>query len=169
MHFHRAIALLSILPVGLLAGCAANEASFPSLALRPVERVEMTAVPATPAQAPAAPAPAAGNVAIAIAAAHQADSEFQAKLAQLRPTIEAGRSAAPGSEKWIVAQQAYSDVESARAGIGSAMADLDQFHQQAVAAGDEARQSDVEAAIVEVQALDQAAQAALAALQPVGS
>jgi hypothetical protein len=164
MHFLRPLAILSILPTGLVAGCAVNEASYPSLAVRPIERVEMTAAPVAPTQA--SPAPATGNVAGAVAAAHQADREFQAKLTELRPMIEAGRSTRPGTETWIVAQQAYSDLESARAAIGSPMADLDQLHQQAVAAGDEARQSEVEAAIMEVQGLDQAAQAVLESLQP---
>jgi hypothetical protein len=169
MIFHRSLALLSILPVALVAGCAVNEASYPSLAVRPIERVEMTAAPVAPASEAAAPAAASDTIAAAVSAAHKADGEFQAKLAISRAAIEAGRSAAPGSEKWIVAQQAYSDVESAKAGIGTALADLDQMHQQAIAGGDAARLSDVETAIADIQGLDQAAQATLDSLQPSGN
>jgi hypothetical protein len=170
MKFLRPTVLLSILPAGLVAGCAVNEASYPSLALRPIERVEMTATPVAAAPEAAPPAPAAsGNVAAALAAARKADGEFQAKLAASRPAIEAGRAAAPGSEPWIVAQQAYSDAESAKAGIGSALADLDQLHQEAVSVGDATRLSEIEAAIMEIQELDQAAHAMLDSLQPSGS
>lgn len=172
MTFTRFLALSFLLPLGLAAGCAGGKGGYPSLAPRAVERVEMTAAPASPAESSAAAAPAVAmpaSITAIVTAAQAADKAFRGKLTELRPAIAAGRSAAAGSEQWIVAQQAYSAVEIARGGIGSALADLDRIHQQAVAAGDAARQSAVEAAIREVQAIDDAAQAALAAVQPAGA
>jgi hypothetical protein len=162
-------ALSLALPLCLLAGCAADTGAYPSLAPRPVERIEMT-VPAaagSPAETPP-PATQPTNITAIVAAAQSAAVAFQAKLAEVRPAIEAGRAEAPGSEKWIVAQQAYSAADIARGAIGSALADLDHLHQLSIESGDAPQQASVEAAIQQVQALDDAARDSLMPLQPIG-
>ncbi|TZG24145.1 hypothetical protein [Sphingomonas montanisoli] len=152
-----------IFAVLMLAGCASDMSAYPSLAPR---KVEKSAEPA-PAE-PAPPMPPAGStdVSAIVTAAKAADAAFNAEVAKARPTIEKGRNAAQGGDAWVAAQQAYSGVESARGGVGSALADLDRLHQEAVATGDPARLAGVEAAIAEVQAIDGAEQATLASLQP---
>lgn len=161
----RSYILFLLPPSCLLAGCAGNVGGYPSLAPRPVERAMQ--MPAGPVAAPVAPVPAfPGEIAAIVAAAREADATFQARLAEQRPAIEAGRKAAAGSESWVVAQEAYSAVDSARGGTGSALADLDRLHQEAVAAGDSGRQAIVESAIGQVQAIDQAERAILAKLLP---
>jgi transcription elongation GreA/GreB family factor len=65
-----------------------------------------------------------------------------------------------------LAQEAYSAVDSARGGIATALADLDRMHQESVASGDRNRQAQVESAIAQLQALDQAERAMLAQLLP---
>ena len=161
----RTSILLLLPPSCLLAGCAGNVGAYPSLAPRAIEHAMQT--PKGPAATAVVSAPALPEqIAAILAAAREADATFQAKLAEQRPAIEAGRMAAAGSESWVVAQEAYSVVDSTRGGTGSALADLDRLHLEAVASGDSGRQANVESAIGEVQAIDQAERAILARLLP---
>ncbi|SDB98480.1 hypothetical protein SAMN05444678_10123 [Sphingomonas sp. YR710] len=155
----------------LLAGCAANTGVYPSLAQRPVERTNPAAVPSAATRAPnpalfGPPTVVPEQIAAILTAAREADATFQNKLAEQRPVIDAGRSAPAGSEKWVLAQEAYSAVDSARGGIATALADLDRLHQESVASGDRNRQAQVESAIGQLQALDQGERALLAQLLP---
>lgn len=163
----RITTLSLALPLGLLAGCAGNMGRYPSLAPRPVEKAMQMPAPAGAASAPVTATPAyPAQIEAILTAARDGDAAFQARLAEQRPAIDAGRSAAPGSENWVVAQEAYSAVDSARGGTGTALADLDRLHQEAVASGDNGRQAIVESAIGQVQAIDQAERATLAKLLP---
>ena len=147
----------------LLAGCASDMSGYPSLAPRNVEK---SAEPAPAEPAPPMPPVGSNDVGAIVAGAKTADAAFNEEVTKARPTIEKGRSAPQGGEAWVAAQQAYSGVESARGGVGSALADLDRLHQEAVAKGDPVRLAQVEAAIAEVQAIDGAEQATLTSLQP---
>jgi hypothetical protein len=147
----------------LLSGCAADMSGYPSLAPRTVEK---SAEPAPAEPAPPMPPTGSNDIGAIVTAAKAADTAFNEEVAKARPTIEKGRGAAQGGDAWVAAQQAFSGVESARGGVGSALADLDRLHQEAVAKGDPARLASVEAAIAEVQAIDGAEQATLASLQP---
>lgn len=160
-----ALPALAILPT--LAGCADTRSGYPSLAPRPIERAMMQAE-AAPALPPAARPPLAPSADIVeiLASATAADTAFKAALETARPRIEAGRSAAEGSEAWVVAQQAYSDVEAARAPIGNALAELDRRRQVAVAAGKGGEEAAIAEAALQVQALDEAERALLAGLVP---
>ena len=136
---------------------------YPSLAPRAVEN---SAEPAPAEPAPPMPPVGSNDVGAIATGAKAADATFNEEVAKARPTIEKGRSASQGGEAWVAAQQAYSGVESARGGVGSALADLDRLHQEAVAKGDPARIALIEATIVEIQAIDSAEQATLSSLQP---
>lgn len=106
------------------------------------------------------------QIATILAAAREADAAFRNKLAEQKPAIDAGRSAPAGSETWVLAQEAYSAVDSTRGEIATALADLDRLHQESVASGDHNRQAQVESAIGQLQALDRAERATLAQLLP---
>jgi hypothetical protein len=108
----------------LAAGCA-PEGEFPSLARRPIEAEDPRAEPVrTPAVVAADPALRARGAEL-IAQARRGDSEFETAY---RPAAAAARAAgAPGSESWVVAQQAISRAEAARASTGRALAELDRL------------------------------------------
>jgi len=160
--------LLSTLCVlSALAGCADVRSGYPSLAPRPVERAVLQADPAPAAPVVAAP-PLAGSAQIAqiVAAARAADAAFRAALDKARPQILAARGAAEGSEAWVSGQQAYSSAEVARAPVGDALAALDTRRQAAIDAGNGAEEAAAADAMLQVQALDEAGRALLAALMP---
>ncbi|WP_340316954.1 hypothetical protein [Rhizorhabdus argentea] len=159
------LALPALAALAILAGCADTRSGYPSLAPRPIERAMMQAEAAAPLP-PAAPPPLAPSADIAeiLASATAADTAFKAALEKARPQIEAGRGAGEGSEAWVVAQQAYSDVEVARAPIGDALAELDRRRQAAVAAGRGGEEAAAAEATLQVQALDEAERALLAGL-----
>jgi len=165
-HFSPAPPMLLLLCAGL-AGCA-DPTGYPSLAPRPIEREVMKAEAPPPAPAPAevAPIPASAAIADIVARGEAADAAFAAALAKAQPRIEAGRGASEGSEAWVVAQQAYSDVETASAPLSDALAELDRRREAAVESGDEAGEAASAGAIARLQALYEAQRARLSALMP---
>lgn len=127
-----------IVGAALLASCAAS-GPFPSLAPRAVERA------GTDGTTPVPPCLSAGQVAprpaeTPIAVAEPADPTLPARLAAFRAKAETGDRAfataidaaakaassagAAGSESWVLAQQAVSRAESARAPTLDALSDL---------------------------------------------
>jgi hypothetical protein len=116
----------SSLPLLLLlaSGCSATPGAYPSLAPRAVESIDMGA---EVRPRPAAPTPVdAGLDARATAllgSVRDARSAFETALAQARPQIAA--AGAPGSESWVVAQQALTRVQQARSAMVTAVAELD--------------------------------------------
>jgi len=158
--------LAALLALSVPAGCADTRSGYPSLAPRPIERAVLRAdpVPAVPVEAP--PLPDAAGIAQILASAQTADAAFKAALEALRPQIEAGRTAAEGSEEWVAGQLAYSRAEAERAPVGQALAELDKRRQAAVVAGNEAEEAAVAEATLQVQALDEAERAMLEAPMP---
>ena len=166
-HFSPAPPMLLLLCAGL-AGCA-DPTGYPSLAPRPIEREVMKAEappPAPPPAAEATPIPATAAIAEIVARGEAADAAFAVALAKAQPRIEAGRGASEGSEAWVVAQQAYSDVETASAPLSDALAELDRRREAAVESGDEAGEAASAGAIARLQALYEAQRARLSALMP---
>lgn len=120
---------LAALPA-LLGGCAGAREPYPSLAHRAVEDraigaaeqaeapspVELVADPALDAQA-----------ARELQAAEQAARAFGALLAATRSAVAAATGAAPGEERWVVAQQAVSRLDQARSPVPIAVAALDRL------------------------------------------
>ena len=108
--------------LALLAGCAPS-GSFPSLAVRPIER-ELASEPQRPAppEAPSDPQ-LVSRVAELLGQVRQGEAAFRTALrAAQRATASAGGA---GSESWISAQQEISRLEAVRAPTVAALAELD--------------------------------------------
>jgi len=121
-----------------LGGCAMEKGDFPSLAPRPIEKrgEDIATKPPTPAgQADAALLAKIAQLRAQIDAGNKSFSDMLPRVTQ---AVNAGRSAAGGSEKWVVAQQMLSGLESARAPTVTALAELDSLYLAqigAIAAG----------------------------------
>ena len=134
-----------------LAGCAA-QGSFPSLAPRPAEQIDMSVEPVRPDPVVADDPALAERLAALIAEARAGWRAFEAEAG---PAARAARGPGPsGSESWVVAQQAISRLEAARARTMAAHADLDRLalerQDQPTSPAD--RQA-IEAAIAEAEAI----------------
>ena len=150
---------LPLLAAPLLAGCDTS-ADFPSLALRPIEKIGMAAEPpATPEPAPGA-APLGGEAEAAVAAAEESDRNFRAELASAETAVSGAQGSSVDSEAWVAAQETLSRAESARAGTAAALATLD----AARLAADRAPTAALLDAIQRITALDRSQADALSAL-----
>jgi len=107
----------TILPSLLLvAGCQAVDA--PSLAPRPAEKLPIEA-PAEYVEPEGTVDPAlAGRLAPIVAQAEEGHRQFKVALASVEKTVASAGS--QGSESWIVAQQALSTLDPARAPLQQA-------------------------------------------------
>jgi hypothetical protein len=147
-------ALLVLLALG---ACATDKEAYPSLAIRPGERVSATMQPAAPAPAPAEPAPSAetlGQVGQLRAAAADANRRFQTAAQAAQGPVDAARGAAPGSEQWSVAQVALSDAEARHNETLAALSSLDSLYVSARTEG--AAADEIEVAVNEVAAIAEA-------------
>jgi len=147
----RALFALSPL-LALLAGCAATQGPFPSLAPRAVEReLSQEAVPTPVPTVPEDPA-LRSRIAQLIGLAREGQSAFEAALGSARAAV-AGAGAA-GSEGWTMAQVEISRLGAARAPTVNALAELDALAiaraRKPTSASDTAA---VEAAVAQVQAM----------------
>lgn len=112
--------------MALLPACAQTDASaYPSLAIRPAERID--ADPPTEPPAPPAPVPAdvMARVAAIKAKADDAASAFDRLSPGVTARVQSGRGAAVASDRWIDAQVAFSQLDTARTGTATALADID--------------------------------------------
>ena len=137
MYFGR-ICLLAALGCSLGA-CATPSEEYPSLALRPAERVTGTMQPPLPAPYVPPPTPAAvvdrlAQLSGEAASAHRA---FLAEAPRARTAVAAARGAQVGAESWSVAQVAVAGLESARSRAMIALADLDRLYVDAAVGGEE--------------------------------
>jgi hypothetical protein len=118
--------LFALAPAILLAGCA-SQGDYPSLAQRPVERVEGTFTPATPEPAPAPPpAPSADLLARLTELQRNAftlHDEFVAATPAATRLAEA--AGGTGSDSWASAQVALADLDSLRSRAAVSLAELD--------------------------------------------
>ena len=135
MQTFRALRVIPALAPLLLGACAANS-SYPSLDIRPAERINQTANPAADTAPPApAPPPASADLNTRLADlvryAQQADSQFQSLLPGVQRTIAQASGAAIASDRWSSAQIAFAQLDSASSGTISALADLDSLYAQA--------------------------------------
>lgn len=114
----------------MLAGCGSNE-GYPSLARRPAERYAEMAPPPAP---PAVKAPevldsaTAARITPLLEQARAAHGAFMAERASATAVIKGSSGAALGSEGWARASTALGKLESKRAGVTLALAELDQVH-----------------------------------------
>lgn len=119
-------ALLVLVPV-LLAGCARGAGGFPSLAARPGEGRGFEE-PAVPAPAPAAADPRLdAQVAAAAGRLSAARRAFDAGASRAQATGARARGAGAGTEAWIAAQAALSDLDAARADTSAIVTEAEQL------------------------------------------
>jgi len=137
--FPRAALSAPLIACVLLCACAGST-DYPSLAPRDVERVEGSATPTAgnPDAIPVLP-PASADLTTRIdgllAAARKAHANFTAKQSGAERAIAgAGAVASPG---WTTAEIALSDLQAARSGAVTALAELDHLYVDARAANPE--------------------------------
>lgn len=123
-----ALALLA-LSAPVIAGCAADNSRYPSLARRDAERMVGSADPAAPDRRPAlvVPAPPPAGLVQQLAALSEAARQANAKFQDRRPRADRAVSgtAAVASDRWADAQVALAELESARSDTMIPLADLD--------------------------------------------
>ena len=159
-------AVLPIAMLLLLAGaCSAPRITPPSLAPRAAEAID----PRLPVERALVERPLRATVRERLAgfvlAARGGEAAFRAALG---PAQRAAAAAGPPrSERWIVAQQALSAAEAARAATPKALGDIDALAAGSIAADEGIGASDLAAtgaAAAEVGAIDQAQRREIAAL-----
>ena len=150
--------VLAIAAAVLLAGCT-TEGPFPSLALRPDERLTIDE-PVREAPQIADDSALRVRINALLAEARVGNAEFERDYGAAAQA--ASRAGAQGSDSWMSAQQAISRVEAARGRSSSAAAEL---HQLAVTRADQptspADQAALEAAIDQADGVVAAQQARL--------
>jgi hypothetical protein len=117
-------ALLPTLPLlASLAACAPS-GSYPSLAPRPGEIGAVAQAPAPPAHVAATnDSELAARLAELVAEGQRGQAAFEAALGDAGARI--ARAGPAGSDSWVEAQEALSQVEAARAPTASALSELD--------------------------------------------
>jgi hypothetical protein len=153
---------LLLAPLALAAaGCASDAGDFPSLAQRPAER-EFAAEQMSPPKArPPLPADAGVDARAGgfVAAAREAESGFS-RAYQVAAAATA-RAGAPGSDSWVIAQEAVSRAVAAQAPMARIVGEFDDYaaarsHATPLAPGDTERLQGAAAALQRI-AEDQAA------------
>lgn len=115
-----------------LAGCAQAEGKYPSLTIRPAERVEGVAQAADSApDLPAPPPPAAtlkARIAQLVDSARQAHASFTAREESATRVISGARGAQPPSDGWVAAQVALAALQARRSDAVISLGHLDQMY-----------------------------------------
>ena len=123
--------LLLLLP---LAACAAPSGDFPSLAPRAIEQ-RSDAEP-EPVVVTAAPDPALdARVADLLRQAETGSASFNTAADRIATRLPAARAGGVGSDAWVDAQTAISQLLPSREAISGAQADLEQLAIDRAAAG----------------------------------
>lgn len=120
----------ALLIAAMVAGCAASQAEYPSLQVRPGERIEAHA--AEPPAEPAEPEPAdlLARAEEHRAAALAADAAFRQLVAGATARAQAARGAAIASDRWSEAQVSIAMLDLQRSATASALADLDLLYAE---------------------------------------
>jgi hypothetical protein len=130
----------------LLSGCAADYATYPSLARRPAERTGSLAervsgtadVAAAAPTLPPAPPPSADLIARLGQLSDQAQAahgEFSTRRAEAQRSVASAGGASVGGEGWARASVALASLETARSQAMIALADLDALYAAESVAG----------------------------------
>jgi len=145
-------ALPALLAAAALVAACTPEGTFPSLARRPIEREDPLEEPVRAPPVVAAEPALTSQAASLLAEARRGNGEFEAALAGAAAALR--DPGAPGSEAWVVAQQAISRVEAARTPTMRALAELDRLATER--AGTPTNESDfaaIRAALAEAERL----------------
>lgn len=119
----------ALLLITLLAACSTTEDDgYPSLAPREIEKIDIN----EPAADNALPSPGADStlsrkLAEIEGRARSGNARFEPLYGTAQRATNAARGSAPGSEAWVVAQQAISRAEVATADTAAAVADIDKL------------------------------------------
>lgn len=128
------IPLIVLLLATGLAGCTDTGGKYPSLLPRDIEKQSL-AEPERPVPV-AAPDPALDKqIADLMAVIDKASKEFTATAQGAEARIAVARGLPQGSDGWLDAQAALSDVDAALGPVASTLADLDQLAAQRGLAG----------------------------------
>lgn len=152
---YQRFAALASLGAIVLSGCAAKDAAYPSLAIRPAERAQGSFEDVPKAQPPLTRAPlsvdAINRLAQLQAEAARAHRAFLKAAPGTSRLVSAASGAAIASDRWANAQVALADLESSRSQAAVPLGDLDLLFADA-AVSLEQRDSIVEArdAVVEM-------------------
>jgi len=146
-------AFAPLIALGLI-GCAATSATEPSLARRSAESIDpRLPIPSNPAPGPVDAALAA-RLSELVAQGNAGARTFDAQVGSAQALASAAGPAQ--SESWILAQQAVSGLEGARAASTRALSDVDAIAAARIASGAGLTAADlaaVEAASAELGAL----------------
>jgi hypothetical protein len=118
--------LVALAPATLLAACASTT-DYPSLAQRPVERVEGAFATEVSAPTPTPPPALSADLAARLADLQRDASSLHAQFVDAAPTATRLAAAAgpTGSDSWASAQVAVADLDSLRSRVAVSLADLD--------------------------------------------
>jgi hypothetical protein len=110
----------------LLAACA-SPGDYPSLAQRPVERVEGAFATDVPEPAPVPPPAPSADLVARLADLQRDAASLHAQFVEAAPTATrlATAAGATGSDSWASAQVALADLDSLRSRVAVSLADLD--------------------------------------------
>lgn len=135
---HRSLCIPPLAAL-LLAGCAADEGLYPSLAVRKQERVSGVFDPVTPEPwvPPAQSGEVLGNLAKYRADAADAHRRTLAAAEAARGPVAAARGAETGGDAWAAAAIALADAEARRSETMVALAEIDLLHISAQTEGSE--------------------------------
>ena len=123
--------LSCVLPIIALAGCASPGGSYPSLAIRDVERAQgqFESPPPQPVEVPQIPTDTSGAMGERLNAldslATSSHQDFTRKVTAATRAARVGANAAIASDAWAAAQVAVSDLDSARSNTAITLGDLD--------------------------------------------
>lgn len=109
-----------------LAACAGNADRYPSLAVRPAERVGGTFAVTNPVPDPAPlDQPALSRIDRFLSSARATHARFVDRAGTARSQVAAGRGTSPDDNRWALAQVALADLESIRSENAVVLGDID--------------------------------------------
>lgn len=119
--------VLVVAAAAMLAGCAREESKYPSLAPRPIEKLNF-AEPEAPPPAPVAADPALDASIAAIAKRlDTVTAGFAGDSAKATTAARAAKGKPVGSDSWLEAQSALAGLDDWRAQASAIVTDLDQL------------------------------------------
>ncbi len=115
----------------VLAACASESSRYPTLDIRPAERVQGTVNPVTPIERPSQPEVSGQTLAAITTRAGAAHTDFLAATPRATELAEGAVGAEVGSDAWAVAQVALADLDSARSKAAVSLGELDILYTDA--------------------------------------
>jgi hypothetical protein len=148
----------------LLSACARDQASYPSLAERPIEK-NAAAIVNEPPPAPRVLAPSNAERMARVRGfadlARNGAVRFNKALAENEAAVRRGAGAATSSESWVVAQMTLSRIEASRHPVTEALAGLDDVRREMLGSGLSEDDANVDRIVRDIEAIDAEQQAAL--------